>query len=303
MKKQSIITGITHLPSVLSECQYNEYLLFFKRSGYLEAFTRAYIKNEQDNLYYFTSSKLNSTEKQRLWDVYWDINQQQWYNIAVEYIIAHWIFRHRVRINRKGDSFDDLMKSRYLISLAQYISCKHSSVIILCEDQAIEEIINEVNNIFDSAYFKQFDKPYLSNDERFFEAEREYCEEKKIDFLVYQLRDYSIAEKISKKPDIEALANQYYLWRISNGVLGNEKSDWDIAESRYPSWRMTKRIAGICWNLSTDQYLHPDYYWSKACLVIEMLTQANIDYLNKSPFDKIIFDKIKELCACNDKYN
>jgi hypothetical protein len=203
-------------------------------------------------------------------------------------------------VDRKGDAFDDLMKAKYLISLVQYLNSKHDSVIILCDDEAMEEIINEVNNIFDSAYFKQFHEPYLSDDERFFEAEREYCEEKKIDFLLYQFRDYSIAEKLSKKPDIEALANQYYQWRISNGVDGDEKTDWDIAESQYPIWRMTKRIAGICWNLSDDQYQHPGYYWSKACLIIEMLRKEKIDFLNISPFDKRVFDKIKEQCCVGD---
>lgn len=288
------IIGPEAMPKVLYEQGYNEYLDAFKKLDHEKLFTTAYRKIENSNSYELDIQKLDVNSKKQLWDHYAAINQAKWSNDASVFIVAQYIYDHRKNCGRIGDQDDDYRKAEYLVNLVKYLNQRHSSVIQLRQDDEMEEIIDEVNNIFDSAYFRKLNHPELTDTECFFEAEREYCEDKEIDFLAYQLRDYDAAERIHAKQEIDALAYQNFVWRKTTGEPGDEKSDWAAAEERYPKWRMTKRIATICWNLSSDKGQHRDVYWSQACAVIVNLDARGINYVGVNPYEPRIHDVILE---------
>lgn len=298
MNSKFDIAGPKNLPNALSPNEYKGYLSAFIDLDLEELFTTAYKKNYNGSSYELGILKIGADRKKQLWDGYVAINKARWCTFATVSIVANYIYNHRRNFNRKGDADDDYIKAEYLVNLATYL-LGNSIVIRLREDDEMDEIIDEVNNIFDESYFKKLNHPELTDEDCFFEAERKYCDDKKIDFLAYQLRDREAAKIVHAHEEIEALAQQHYLGRIENGISGDEKTDWLIAEKRYPEWRMTRRIATICWNLSNNRNQHQDYYWSKACEVIVELQRLGIPYIGESPYESPIFDIIKETLRNN----
>jgi hypothetical protein len=164
----------------------------------------------------------------------------------------------------------------------------------------MERIIAEVNNIFDSAYFKKLNQPERSDEDCFFEAEREYCEEKEIDHLVYRLhmeRPQAV-EKVRNEV-ITRLAYQRYLWLIKRGQAGDEYRDWEYAEKEYPRWKAKQGIAEICYNLAPDPSQSQDDYWTLAGKVIEELQTQGIPYVDVDPSEPRIQEIISNFVNRN----
>jgi hypothetical protein len=284
------IMGPEAMPKVLHDNEYKEYLAAYTRLGHESLFNLAYGKKTKDGSYALTIPKVEADGKQ-LWDDYVAINMAKWSGYATVLIVAGYIYAHRVNCGRKGDDVDDYIKAEYLVNLVKYLNQKHARLILLRQDDEMEVIISEVNNIFDSAYFRKLNHPELTEAECFLDAEREYCEDKEIDYLADRLQDHKAAESLHKQQEIGALAYQHYEWRKTTGEPGDDKGDWAIAVERYPKWKMTKRIATICWYHAADKHQHQDYYWSQACAIIDTLDDS-IDYVNAEPYEPRIHDVI-----------
>ena len=225
---------------------------------------------------------------------------KSWHYATTVGIVAEFIHSHRHKYCRKGDRLDDYRKAEYLIDIVNYLNQKRPNRIDLLRGEAREIIIDMVNNIFDSAYFRKMKHPEYSDDQCLLEAEREFCEEKEIDHLEYLLKDRASAEKFHAKKEIETLAYQQYQWRKKLGIPGDDKGDWVVAERVYPEWRLTKRIAMICWNLSLDKSKHQDYYWALACEVIIRLESEGLNNAVVDPYDPNIYKKIVEIVSANN---
>jgi hypothetical protein len=288
------ITGPDALPKTLEEGEFSEYITIAKDLNRERLLRQAYAKLDEGTTYELVLPESES-DRVRLWEIHAAANRVKWGNYAVAYLVAYYIYDHRLKVERKGDQDDDYRKAEYLVSLVNYLDKRpFSRVIRLRKDAAMEEFIDEVNNIFDSAYFRKLNHPGLPDSDCFLEAEREFCEEKATDFLVYQLQlnDQGAAEKRHAEREIEALAYQYYEWRQTTGEPGDEKSDWTVAEAQYPRWKITRRIATICWNLSTDKHKHPDHYWSRACEVMGRLENLGVPAVTVNPHDPKIYEMI-----------
>ncbi|MEI6848052.1 MAG: HNH endonuclease signature motif containing protein [Chlorobiaceae bacterium] len=212
------------------------------------------------------------------------------------HIVAYYIYLYRQKFRRKGDVSDDYQKAVYLVDLVNYLKLKSPHLIHLRQYDEMESIINTVNNIFDSAYFRKINHPEYSYEQCFLEAEREFCEEKEIDYLEYLIKDRVAAERFHANKEIEALAYQQYQYRMKLGGPGDDKSDWAEAEQQYLKWRMTKRIATICWNLSSDKFKHQDYYWALACDVIRILESEGLNNPLVDLYEPTIYNTIVEVC-------
>lgn len=285
------------LPKILDEKDYEGYLKAFKKQGVEELFITAYRKCDEAacDLYKIDLSKLDENSIKQLWDCYVNVNFNRWCDSYAVTLVSYYIYDHRMRFGRKGNALDDRIKGEYLVNLVIYLN-QHSIVIRLRHDSMMDVVINQVNNIFDEAYFRKINDPKISDLECFFEAERKYCNEKYIDFLEYQQhRDHETAKMTLAHQGIKALAAQHYLWRIENNKPGDEKTDWATAERLYPEWMVKKQIAMICWNVSNDKNQHQDVYWSKACAVMDELREMGISYIGLNPHEQNILAVIKKV--------
>ena len=190
------------------------------------------------------------------------------------HLVAYYILCHRIICNRKGHVVDDYIKAKYLVANRDKIEKKHREF-WLTRDIKMEHLINEVNNIFDSAYFKKQNHPEFQDDFAFFEAERE---------------SYDIYK------EVELLANRRYLWRIEKNILGNDVDDWVYAEKQYPEWKTKKQIAEVCWLLSDDKQKDSDAYWTMASMAInEIEKKENRRWIVMDPSEPPILDYIKTI--------
>ena len=300
MDQENEIVGAKMLPENISKDEYDDFVASYSRLGYKSVLTNAY-KINKDSSSYELSIPDSQEDCLKLWEIYSAINREKWSNYATARLIAQFIYEHRIRCGRIGNPFDDYIKAEYLIVLVNFLNEKHSHVIRRRQDEEMEEIIDEVNNVFDSAYFKKKNSPWISDMECFYQAEREYCKEKEIDFFVYQLHhDYDKAQRILRHKEIETLAQQQYQWRVVTGEPGDEKSDWEMAVSQYPTWLVKKRIATICWNLSGNKHKHQDYYWGLASNVINLLEERGINYIDEDPYKESIHNTIVEIVNGNE---
>ncbi len=227
-------------------------------------------------------------------------------------IISYYIYQHKIRHKRLGgDEKDDYFKAEYLFNLNEYLKSKgtrYFSVNKRNEEQ--DEIIDIVNNIFDKAYFIKQENTTLSDYECFVEAEREFCDEKEIDYIAYiehenriknnlpgsAEEDYVIAQHKFKDKQLRHIAYSIYQQRLAAGLPGDEKSDYENAEKNYDEWRSTQRIAMLCWNKSKDKSFPQIYYWENACKVVLKLKDENYNFIGINPFsDQHIINTIKEI--------
>lgn len=294
MSVKDMISALNALPNTMTYDEYNEYLDSYRVRGHQDLFIKAYKYSKKDKAY-----KLHTPKSERdyiqLWEYFEEISKNKWIDYARVSLVAQFIYEHRIKCGRNGDELDDYVKAEYLFKLVNYLNQKHLRAIRLRQGDEMEEIINEVNNIFDSAYFTKMNHPELSDFECFLLAEREYCEEKDIDYFEQNLHDFEAAEARHKHREIEKLAYEQYQWRLRNDMLGDHESDWYEAEEYYPRWRMTKRIADYCWNRSINKQEHQGFYWAQACEVIRVLDSKGISYSDMSLYDSQITKVILEV--------
>lgn len=242
-------------------------------------------KRDRGNKYHILDENLSESDLGYLWEIYFELNINELKKIPNIEAISHYIYKHRIKCRRIGDSFDDYCKAIYLTQLLKYFEMKRTRVILLRDDDEMEEMINMVNNIFDRAYFLKKDYPERSDLMCFTEAEREFCEEKMLNhlaFLEYKKRidnnlpgdekkDYENAKRIFWKQEIEKIAYYNYEERIRNNLPPDSLADYINAENKYWEWKIIKRIATLCWNRSSDKNRSLTYYWFLAENVVERL--------------------------------
>jgi hypothetical protein len=297
MNGMDSIAGPNALPNVIDVDHYYKYVEAIKNEADKTLFKDSYAHDINSKTYKL-SLPSSSQECAKLWDIFFDINKSHHTTYGGTKITAYYIHDHRLKFKRDGNENDDWLKAEYLLNLLKYFKQKRTRVILLQQDDELEELIDMVNNIFDSAYFKKKNYPDRSDSECFFEAEREYCEEKYLDYLAYQeylrristqstngdeISDYINAKNLFFTKEIESIAYQLYKERYAKQITSDPLSDWNDAESLYPKLRMTKRIATICWNRSKKKDYSPDHYWLIALSVIQALEAFECSYMEKNP--------------------
>ncbi len=282
--------AIASLPTTFDDREFNDYLKVLKDSHLDVPLKRAYAKSGSK----WIRIRNSGVDEKPLFQKYTEINWDKWRSCVAVYLVAQYIYEHRMKVGRKGDQMDDYVKAEYLVGLVRYLNQKRQAVIRLQQDDEMEEIIDAVNNIFDSAYFRKLNHPELTDTQCFFEAEREFCEDKDIDFLLYQERlgDHRAAERLHVEQNIRTLAYRNFESRTAAGTPGSDLKDWVEAEKKYPEWRIKRRIATICWNLSADKRQPQDYYWLQACRVVDELDRRGVAYANENPYASVIYDVI-----------
>lgn len=287
-------TWLATLPKEIGVKEYDGLHSTALLKGYTSQLQHVYQKNGRADLYEFnTSSKEEAV--QTVWDLYVEINRSDWINNVTLYLVAYYISCHREHFQRKGNEVDDLHKARYLVDHVDYLNNIHPRVIRLCQGPELDEVINEVNNIFDSAYFRKLNHPELTDVECFTQAEREFCEEKEVDHLMveYGLGNRQEAEKLYAESKIKELALKQAKWRQKTGAVGDEKSDWELAERQFHQQKAKERIAKICWIISPSKSELQDYYWTLAGEAVHILETKEIDYISESPYEQDIFEVIR----------
>lgn len=272
------IVEMESLPKAINENEYEKYMNGIDSDADKRLFANAYKRDNTGNTYKLHLPPLDEDDKRLV-----EIFKKIWRRYATISIVAEYIYEHRLNCERYGDAIDDFRKAEFLVNIVNYLNQKRSSMILLRRDDEMEVIIDMVNNIFDSAYFRKINHSEKLDIDCFLEAEREFCEEKDIDHLEHQIHDHDAAERLHVHQEINALAFQQYLWRKTEGKLGDAMDDWSAAEQEYPKWRMRKRIAEICYNLSKDKHQHRNHYWSLACAVIADLDAEPYDHGKANP--------------------
>jgi len=220
--------------------------------------------------------------------------------------IAYYFSVHRTTYKRQGDANDDHFKAIYLFNLNEYLRQKDRPFVLFKTVEMREEAIDMVSNIFDHAFFLKKIHPEYSELQCFTEAEREFCEEKELDYIAYfehsgnERTDWENAKNKYKERLLSEIAFYEYCDRVTNNLQGDSKSDYFNAEKKYEDWRIQKRIATLCWNKSPDIYLPKQNYWNTAGEIIGLLKNENYPYRDGNPFgDKhiieIVDNKVKEL--------
>jgi hypothetical protein len=291
--------GFEELPKKIHEYEYNELFDVFKQLDRDQLLSHVYRKEKTSGLYKLNLSA-SQEELDEIWNIYFDVYRKKWAEYAIVFFVAHYIACHRYAFQRNGDDIDDLHKARYLIALIEYLNKIRPRVIRLRRGPELDEIINMVNNIFDSAYFKKPQDPELSDKECFMRAEREFCEEKEIDFLMseFGLGNRKDAEKLYEEAKIRA-----WLQRESESqgteIPKDAISDWEAVKSRYYCLKSKKRIAKICWIISPNKSKLPEHYWDLAGEVVRKLNVKKINYVGVNPHDSTISDVIKDIVEKN----
>jgi hypothetical protein len=261
------------IPEQLDSVEYQKYCHAFEQLQALDLFKKAYVSDDGlngDKLYFLSFKKWNQKDKDQLVANFIKVNKDQLRSKYIIELVAYYIHCHRIDCNRIGHEVDDYVKAEYLLAHRNKIEGS-LDVIWLKQDTKLERLIDEVNNIFDTAYFRKINYPALPDTTCFFDAEKEY-------------RDKTLK--------IKYLANQRYQWRMEKNMEGDDKGDWRYAEDQYSEWQSKNDIAEICWLTYSDKQKSQDFYWTIASLVIQELDQLAIPWIEKDPSESPIKDYI-----------
>lgn len=216
-------------------------------------------------------------------------------------LIAYYMYVHRTTYHRHGDESDDYFKAVYLYNLNEYLRQKGKPLVLFKTVEMREEAIDMVNNIFDHAFYLKKAHPEYSDLQCFTEAEREFCEEKELDYIAYfessgnEKIDWENSKKKYKEKLLSEIAYYEYLNRNKHSLPGDDKSDFYSAENKYEDWRMQKRIATLCWNKVSTKYFSKQRYWNLAGDIVRDLKNENHIYTNGNPFaDEYVIRKVEE---------
>ena len=122
------IIGSDVLPKSLNNEEYKEYIESFRSLGLQDVLIQAYKKNTRGDNY---ELQLPQSEKDRniLLKIYTSVEKEKWIKAATVYIVANWIYTHRIRFGRIGNQDDDYRKAEYLpCSCINSVSNFHFSI-------------------------------------------------------------------------------------------------------------------------------------------------------------------------------
>ena len=258
------------LPDELEEKKYTEYLSACRRLDREELLKRAYTRDPTLSRYQLDTS-LAPEEQAKLAEIFSQAEIERWGNYATVTLVAFYIWCHRQNVGRQGNADDDRRKAEYLVNYVKDINRLEHRAIPVQMNAEMEEIIELVNNIFDTAYFRKIEHPNLSDEECFFSAEREFRE---------------------VEQETRLLAQRHFEWRTAHNEAGDEQSDWEMAKRIQPRWHATKRIATIYWNLAPNKHRAQDYYWYRACEIVNRLEAGHIKYVDTDPYERSIYEFI-----------
>ena len=281
--------GFETLPEEINRDEYEGLVNACKQSNRGQILSRVYKKKNTSGSYYLDLAA-SQDDLDEIWDFYVKNYRKKLAECVTEYLVAYYIWCHRNEFQRKGDRDDDFNKAHYLIALVEYLNNIRPRVIRLAQGPELDEVINMVNNIFDSAYFRKLREPNLTDEKCFRRAEREFCEEKGIDFMMaeLELEDRRVAERLYEDSKIIA-------WiRREGGTQETEipTNDWELKRVQYRRLKSKERIAKICWIIYPDKSNSPEHYWGIADEIIRILEGKNIDYVGVNPYKPVIFDVI-----------
>ena len=288
--------GFEELPKKIRGYEYDELFGASKELDYDRLLLRVYEKEKKTDSYKL-NPLVSQEELDEIWNIYFDVYRKKWTEVALVYIMAFYISCHRREFQRNGDEIDDMHKARYLIALIEYLNKIRPRVIRHEQGPELDEIINMVNNIFDSAYFRKLNEPWLTDWECFIRAEREFCEEKEIDFLIAELglKNRQEAESLYEEGKIKAWIQEQHELQKETKTPEDAVSDWETVKTEYRLLKAKKRVAKICWIISPDKSKLPEHYWRLAGEVIRKLDVKKISHINSNPHDAVIFDVLKEV--------